>query len=123
MGCGDGILLCALQVGGELIALLLHCGQCLGNGQLARLPGFIEGGLQLLNLRLLGGSGLLQLTGGLLAGQFDRVMLVLFSQLQALVELLLKFAITDLFEDIGIADFIDFKGFVTVRADDFLHEN
>jgi len=37
------------------------------------------------------------------------------------VQLLLKSAIVNLLQDIGVASFVDFEGFVAVGADDFVH--
>jgi len=45
----------------------------------------------------------------------------LLGQFKPLMQLLLKSAVANLLQDIGVASFVDFEGFVAVGADDFVH--
>ena len=53
--------------------------------------------------------------------QFDGVAFVLFSQGQALGQLLLELSVTHLFEDVGVAGFIHLEGLAAVRTNDVVH--
>ena len=56
-----------------------------------------------------------------LLGQLDCADLFLLSQFQALVQLLLEFAVAHLLEDVGVAGLVDLEGFVAVWADDVVN--
>jgi hypothetical protein len=61
--------------------------------------------------------------GDLGLDQGNRVALFPLGQLQPLVQLLVKIAITHLLEDVGVPCFVDLEGFAAVWADDFMHGN
>jgi hypothetical protein len=54
-------------------------------------------------------------------GEFDGIALVLLGQLKALVQLLLKLAVANLFDDVRVPGLVDLECFAAVRADDFMH--
>ena len=63
----------------------------------------------------------MQHIGHLGLGQGNGVALFPLGQFEALVQLLLKLAITHLLEDVGIPRLVDLEGFAAVGADDFVH--
>ena len=54
-------------------------------------------------------------------GQLDGIAFVLFGEGQSLVQLLFKFTIPHLFEDVGIPGLIHLEGGIAVRANDVVH--
>jgi hypothetical protein len=113
-------LLFGLQLVGQLIALFAHRAQSLSHRQLARHLARVELGFQRLNLRVFGRRCFLQRIGHLRLGQGNRALLFPLGQLQPLVQLLFKIAITHLLEDVGIPRLVDLESFVAVGADDFV---
>jgi hypothetical protein len=63
----------------------------------------------------------LQRVGDIGLGQGNRALLFPLGQLQPLVQLLFKIAITHLLENVGVPRLVDLEGFVAVGADDFVH--
>ena len=121
LGCG---LLRAARLGQlirQRIALFAHRAQSLGDRQLALHLARVQLGFQRLNLRVFGRGSLLQHIGHLGLGQGNGVALFPLGQFEALVQLLLKLAITHLLEDVGIPRLVDLEGFAAVGADDFVN--
>ncbi len=86
-------------------------------GQLARHLTRIQLGLERLDFGILGYRRLLHFAGNLRLGKLDRIALVLLGQFKPLMQLLLKSAVANLLQDIGVASLVDFEGFAAVRTD------
>ena len=116
-----GLLPGFVQFAGQGISLLLDIGEGLCHGQLACYLAGLQLSLEPLDFRLSFGPLLLQLRAQLGTRQFHSVPFVAFGQLQSLVQLMLEVAVAHLFEDVGVAGFIDLEGLAAVRANDVVH--